>query len=68
MMLGAVDGVDADAIIIGAGPSGLAASVYGASEGLKTLLIEKSNPGGQAAAVRVLKIIWDFHPDFQDQN
>jgi thioredoxin reductase (NADPH) len=39
-----------DVIIIGAGPSGLAASVYGASEGLKTLLIEKRAPGGQAGA------------------
>ncbi|MEJ7740074.1 MAG: FAD-dependent oxidoreductase [Chitinophagaceae bacterium] len=37
-----------DVIIIGAGPAGLAASVYGASEGLKTLLIERSAPGGQA--------------------
>lgn len=37
-----------DVVIIGAGPAGLAASVYGASEGLKTLLIEKHSPGGQA--------------------
>jgi len=37
-----------DVIIIGAGPAGLAAAVYGASEGLKTLLIEKHAPGGQA--------------------
>jgi len=37
-----------DVVIVGAGPSGLAASVYGASEGLKTLLIEKKAPGGQA--------------------
>lgn len=37
-----------DVIIIGAGPAGLAAAVYGASEGLKTLLIEKKAPGGQA--------------------
>ena len=37
-----------DVVIIGAGPSGLAASVYGASEGLKTLLIERRAPGGQA--------------------
>lgn len=37
-----------DVVIIGAGPAGLAASVYGASEGLKTLLIEKRAPGGQA--------------------
>jgi thioredoxin reductase (NADPH) len=37
-----------DVVIIGAGPAGLAAGVYGASEGLKTLLIEKHAPGGQA--------------------
>ncbi|CAN5179499.1 FAD-dependent oxidoreductase [soil metagenome] len=37
-----------DVAIIGAGPSGLAAGVYGASEGLNTALIEKRAPGGQA--------------------
>jgi thioredoxin reductase (NADPH) len=37
-----------DMIIIGAGPAGLAAAVYGASEGLKTLIVEQSAPGGQA--------------------
>lgn len=37
-----------DVVVIGAGPAGLAASVYGSSEGLKTLLIERSAPGGQA--------------------
>lgn len=37
-----------DVVIIGAGPAGLAASVYGSSEGLKTLLIERRAPGGQA--------------------
>lgn len=37
-----------DVIIVGAGPAGLAAAVYGASEGLKTLVIEKRAPGGQA--------------------
>jgi thioredoxin reductase (NADPH) len=39
-----------DVLIIGAGPAGLAASVYGSCEGLKTLLVEKSNPGGQASS------------------
>lgn len=39
-----------DVFIIGAGPAGLAASVYGSCEGLKTLLIEKNNPGGQASS------------------
>jgi thioredoxin reductase (NADPH) len=37
-----------DFIIVGGGPAGLAAAVYGASEGLKTLLIEKEATGGQA--------------------
>jgi thioredoxin reductase (NADPH) len=37
-----------DLIVIGAGPAGLAAAVYGASEGVHTLLIEKETPGGQA--------------------
>ena len=37
-----------DLIIVGGGPSGLAAGVYGASEGLKTLIIEREAPGGQA--------------------
>lgn len=39
-----------DVLIIGAGPAGLAASVYGSCEGLKTILLERSNPGGQASS------------------
>jgi thioredoxin reductase (NADPH) len=39
-----------DLVIIGAGPSGLAAAVYGASEGLDVLVLEKSSPGGQAGS------------------
>jgi thioredoxin reductase (NADPH) len=35
-------------VVVGAGPAGLAAAVYGASEGLRTLLIERDAPGGQA--------------------
>lgn len=38
-----------DVAIVGAGPAGLASAVYGASEGLRTVLIEASAPGGQAA-------------------
>jgi thioredoxin reductase (NADPH) len=37
-----------DLVIVGGGPAGLAAAVYGASEGLSTVLIEKEAPGGQA--------------------
>ena len=39
-----------DLIIIGAGPAGLASAVYGASEGMKTLLLDGHGPGGQAGA------------------
>jgi thioredoxin reductase (NADPH) len=39
-----------DLVIIGAGPSGLAAAVYGASEGLDALMLETSSPGGQAGS------------------
>jgi thioredoxin reductase (NADPH) len=37
-----------DLVIVGGGPAGLAAAVYGASEGLRTLMVEREAPGGQA--------------------
>ena len=37
-----------DAVVVGAGPGGLAAAVYGASEGLRTIVVEREAPGGQA--------------------
>ena len=37
-----------DTVIIGGGPAGLAAAVYGASEGLRTVVVEREAPGGQA--------------------
>jgi thioredoxin reductase (NADPH) len=39
-----------DVVIVGAGPAGLAAAVYGASEGLDVLVLESESPGGQAGA------------------
>jgi thioredoxin reductase (NADPH) len=39
-----------DVVVVGAGPAGLAAGVYGASEGLKTLVVEAAAPGGQAGS------------------
>jgi thioredoxin reductase (NADPH) len=39
-----------DLLVVGAGPAGLAAAVYGASEGLRTLVIEPDAPGGQAGS------------------
>jgi thioredoxin reductase (NADPH) len=43
-------GKEYDLVVIGAGPSGLAAGVYGASEGLKVLVVESGGPGGQAGS------------------
>jgi thioredoxin reductase (NADPH) len=37
-----------DTVIVGGGPAGLAAAVYGASEGLRTIVVEREAPGGQA--------------------
>ena len=52
--LGFNEGIDQahvrDVVIVGAGPAGLAAAVYGASEGLDVLVLESSGPGGQAGA------------------
>ncbi|HEY1204560.1 MAG: FAD-dependent oxidoreductase [Bryobacteraceae bacterium] len=39
-----------DLVVVGAGPAGLAAAVYGASEGLRTVVLETSAPGGQAGS------------------
>jgi len=42
--------VTVDLAVVGAGPSGLAAAIYGASEGLSTVLLDRVGPGGQASA------------------
>ncbi len=39
-----------DLVVVGGGPAGLAAAVYGASEGLRTVVLETSAPGGQAGS------------------
>ena len=44
-----------DLIVVGAGPAGLAAAVYGASEGVHTLLIDKEVPGGQAGTSSLIE-------------
>jgi thioredoxin reductase (NADPH) len=57
--LGLNDAIDAthvrDLVIVGAGPSGLAAAVYAASEGLDVLVLESTSPGGQAAASSMIE-------------
>jgi thioredoxin reductase (NADPH) len=42
------DASEYDTVVVGAGPAGLAAAVYGASEGLRTIVVEQEAPGGQA--------------------
>ena len=49
-----------DLAIVGGGPAGLAAAVYGASEGLHTVIIEREAPGGQAGMSSRSKITWGF--------
>ena len=44
-----------DVVVVGAGPAGLAVAVYGASEGLQTLLIEHKAPGGQAGTSSLIE-------------
>jgi len=46
----AAEDVAVDLAVVGAGPSGLAAAIYGASEGLSTVLLDRVAPGGQASA------------------
>jgi thioredoxin reductase (NADPH) len=49
-----------DLVIVGAGPSGLAAAVYAASEGLRTIVLESYAPGGQAASSSLIENFFGF--------
>jgi thioredoxin reductase (NADPH) len=57
-----------DLIIVGAGPSGLAAAVYAASEGLDTLLIETESPGGQAGSSSMIENYLGFPTGISGQE
>jgi thioredoxin reductase (NADPH) len=66
--LGAAHGIqvqpaasDYDLIVLGAGPAGLAAAVYGASEGLNTLVLEARSIGGQAGTSSMIRNYLGFH-------
>lgn len=50
-----------DLVIVGAGPAGLAAAVYGASEGLRTLMLDRHAPGGQAGTSSRIENYLGFH-------
>ena len=49
------DARDYDLVIVGAGPAGLSAAVYGASEGLRTLVIDEGGIGGQARSSSLIR-------------
>ena len=51
-------------MVVGAGPAGLAAAVYGASEGLHTLLVEAEAPGGQAGMSSRIENYLGFPPGY----
>jgi thioredoxin reductase (NADPH) len=57
-----------DLIVCGAGPGGLAAAVYGASEGLDVLVLEASSPGGQAASSSKIENYLGFPTGISGQN
>ena len=51
-----------DLVIVGAGPAGLAAAVYAASDGLSTLVVDEDVPGGQASHTSLIENFFGF-PD-----
>jgi thioredoxin reductase (NADPH) len=51
-----------DLVVVGAGPAGLAAAVYAASDGLSTLVVERDLPGGQASHTSMIENFFGF-PD-----
>ncbi len=53
--------------IVGGGPAGLAAAVYGASEGLRTVMIEREAPGGQAGMSSRIENYLGF-PEWTDRR
>ena len=57
-----------DLVIVGAGPAGLAAGVYGASEGLDTLVVDKYGPGGQAGTSSLIENYMGFPTGLSGQD
>lgn len=62
------EAIDYDVIVVGAGPSGLAAAVYGASEGLRVLVVESNAPGGQAGSSSLIENYLGFPTGISGQE
>ncbi len=62
------DGADPDLVVVGAGPAGLAAAVYGASEGLSTVLLDGTGLGGQAATSARIENYLGFPEGISGEN
>jgi thioredoxin reductase (NADPH) len=60
--------VTCDLAIVGAGPAGLAAAVYAASEGLQTVVLESYAPGGQAGASSLIENFFGFPTGVRVEN
>jgi thioredoxin reductase (NADPH) len=54
------DDAEFDVVVVGAGPGGLAAAVYASSEGLRTLVVERSSIGGQAGSSSLIRNYFGF--------
>ena len=57
-----------DVVIVGAGPAGLSAAVYGASEGLRTLVVDEGGIGGQARSSSLIRNYLGFPHGRQRQS
>jgi thioredoxin reductase (NADPH) len=62
------DGLEFDLVVVGAGPAGLSAAVYGASEGLSTLVIDRGGIGGQATSSSLIRNYLGFSRGISGQQ
>lgn len=62
------DGLEFDLVVVGAGPAGLSAAVYGASEGLSTLVVDRGGVGGQATSSSLIRNYLGFSRGISGQQ
>jgi thioredoxin reductase (NADPH) len=62
------EGMEFDLVVVGAGPAGLSAAVYGASEGLSTLVVDRGGVGGQATSSSLIRNYLGFSRGISGQD